>query len=236
MTAVPARRRTRPPAGDAGMTLSEVVVVMMIGSVVLTLVAGLTIGLVQGNARNLARQGQVDEARSAVLWLSRGMGQAVAPSTLSDQVAGDSAVVAASGSALTFYSNIDNPTTDTGDPAGPTLVTFRVDDGVLRRVTQRPDPGSTLTGWTYTCDATACPDRHEDLVVARGVADRLFRYVDGGGSPLPPDGSPALLTAAELAAVDAIEVSVVVESADPAGSSGPTTVLRRIALPDWSRF
>lgn len=222
--------------GDAGMTLSEVIVVMLVGSVVLTLVTALTINLTRSNAQNTSRQGQVDEARSAIMWLSRALGQAVAPSTLSDQVAGDTALVAASGSALTFYSNIDNPTTETADATGPTLVSFTVTDGVLRRTTQRPDPGSTFASWTYACDAVACPDLHEDLLVARGVDEHLFRYVDAAGAPLPADRSAAPLTAAELAAVDAVEVTVVVTSFDPEGSSGSTTVLRRVSLPDWSRF
>lgn len=230
-------RRPVRATGDAGMTLSELVIVMMVGSVVLALVASLTIGLVSGNAQNLARQGQVDEARSAVSWLSRALGQAIAPSTLSDRVEGDVPLIAASGSEIVFYANVDNPTGHGTDPAGPTLITFTVRDGVLHRISQRPDPGSSVAGWSYDCDVVACPELHEDLVVARGVGERLFRYVDALGAPLPADGSPAALTSTELAAVDAVEVSVVVTAEKPTGAgTGPTTVLRRVSLPDWSRF
>lgn len=228
-------RPRRAPA-DAGMTMSEVIVVMLVGSIVLTLIGALTIGLIRGNSQNLARQTQIDEARSAVTWLSRALGQAVAPRTLSDRVEGDIPLIAASGTELTFYAHLDNPTGNGTDPAGPTLVTFAVRDGVLHRISQRPDHGSTFAGWTFTCDAVACPELHEDLVVARGVADRLFRFVDASGAPLPADGAAAPLTAAELAAVDAVEVSVVIGSDEPAESTGTTTVLRRVSLPDWSRF
>ena len=114
----PAARRPRPTRArtgdDTGMTLSELVVVMMIGSVVLALVAALSIGLTQGNAQNLARQGQVDQALSAMRWLSRSLGQAVPPGTLSQAMAGEAAVLEASGTELVFYSNIDNPSSEIG--------------------------------------------------------------------------------------------------------------------------
>lgn|GEM_PF-5567522 len=243
MTARPtpaARRPRTTPArtgDDTGMTLSELVVVMMIGSVVLALVAALTIGLTQGNAHNLARQGQVDQALSAMRWLSRSLGQAVAPGTLSQAMAGEAAVLEASGTELVFYSNIDNPSSDTGEATGPTRVTVRLgDDGVLRRITQRPDPTSTTTVWSYDCPPTACPELHEDLVIARDVQAPVFRYVARGGAALPADGDDRALTPAEAAAIDAVEVTVVVASGDPSAPAGPTTVLRRISLDTWSRL
>lgn len=219
------------------MSLSELIVVMMVGSVVVVLVAGLTIGLTQGNAQNLARQGQIDEAQSAMRWLSRSLSQAVSPGSLSQEMAGEAAVLEASGTELTFYSNIDNPTTDTGEATGPMRVTLRLeDDGVLRRITQRPDPSSTLTTWSWSCPQIACPASYEDMVIARDVQAPVFRYVARSGDPLPAGGEDRPLTPAEAAAVDAIEVVVVVASQGPAETSGTTTVLRRISLNTWSQL
>lgn len=241
MTAAQTRARRRPRAlregGDAGMSLSELVVVMMVASVVFALVAGLTISLTQGNAQNLARQGQVDEALSAMRWLSRSLSQAVSPGALSQNMAGEAAVLEASGTELVFYSNIDNPSTDAGEATGPTRVVLSLDDdGVLRRVTQRPDPTSTMTDWSYDCPRTVCPSLHEDLVIARDVQAPVFRYVARGGAPLPADGDDRPLTPAEAAAIDAVEVTVVVASGDPSAPSGATTVLRRISLNPWSQL
>lgn len=227
-----ARRRA---ARDAGLSLAELVVVMLVGGMLLVLVASLTAGLTRGNAANLARQQQVDEARTAVTWLSRALGQAVAPRELSDDMSGDVPLVFAAGHRLEFFTHLDDRGGDATTSAGPARVAFDVTDGVLRRTIQYPDPGSTLARWTYDCTPADCPENHEVLAVARGVDPALFRYVAADGSALPVPDPTTGLTAAQLAEVAAIEVRVVV-GLDAAGEARPTTVLRRVSLPDWKRF
>ncbi|GAB2458697.1 prepilin-type N-terminal cleavage/methylation domain-containing protein [Xylanimonas ulmi] len=224
-----ARARQR----EAGVTLAELVVVMMVGSVVLALVGALTVGLLRSNARNLARQEQVDAARTGVSWLSRSLERAVAPSAVSDRLTGDLAILAASDTELRFYALLDDGGSDV-EATGPSLVTFAVLDGALHRIVRRPDPSPT-GDWTFTCGATQCPDLHEDLVVARGVTGAVFRYVDRAGGRLPADASARTLTEAERAAVASVEVSIVI--ADPADPGATTTVLARVSLLDyWSEL
>lgn len=229
-------RRRCARARDEGLTLSELVVTMMIGTVVLGLVASLTVALLRGSSENLARQSQVDEARAAVSWLARTLGQAVSPRDLSPQMGGP-VFEEASASRLVFHAHVDDPAGPGRTQTGPSRVTFEVDgDGELHRRTQRPDGGSTLTEWTYGCSATVCPDLHEDLVVARGVDAQLFRYVAADGHALLPPGSGTGLTPGALGDVAAVEVAVVVRGDAAQQPTGATTVLRRISLHDWSTF
>jgi len=237
-----ARSRRATARRDAGMTLTELMVVMLIMGIVVAATATLTIGMSRTTGQNVARQDQIDVARAAVERISKTTRTAVKPSQLLSSCSVSCAEVDAflqgKNLSVKFYANLDNP----GNSVGPSQVTYTIatsgaDAGVLIEKVQRPDSNiPTSSGYAY-CNAevagatSACRSRLTVRRVAPGVstAKPVFAYFAGNGDPLIPVASG--LSAADLEKVLAIEVTLTVRSASPTAPR-PTTYIQRITLPN----
>lgn len=232
--------RTTARERDLGMTVVEMAVVMLILGIVIAATATLTIGFQRTNAENVARQDQLDSARSSVERISRMLRSAVKPSQLLYNCPGclADAFMSAGDVSVRFYANVDNP----GNTIGPSRVTYAVpvtgvDRGVLIETVQVPDPGGPLsTGYVY-CDATAtgaseaCKSRLTTRRLAEGVstAEPIFAYYGPDGARLNTGG--AGLSGDDLAKVLSVELVLTVESTEPTKPL-PTTYIQRITLPN----
>lgn len=224
---------------DAGTTIVELAVTMLIMSIVAVATLTLVIGFERSNAQNMARQDQIDEVRTAVLHVSTTLRSAVAPSQLpecSDGSCPDDAFIEASGYLMRFYANLDNP----DGSVGPSRVEYYLDGTTLMQAVQVPDsavPGPS--GFQY-CDAradgasAACAARLTEMPLAFNVVQDastpLFSYYKQGAVEMVP-ASGGSLTAAELANVLSVDVHVVSQVAQ-AEKADPTEVVQRVTLPN----
>lgn len=233
---------------DAGTTLTEMLVVMVILGLVVATTATLTISMNTTIAQNTARQDQIDVARTAVERLSKTTRTAVKPSQLLTNcsatcIAIDS-FLQGDGLSMKFYGNLDNPVsaTNPGGTVGPSQISYVIgtsgaDAGVLIEKVQVPDsPSGSSNGYAY-CAAeapgadAACKKRLTTRRLATGVstATSAFTYYDASGVQLVPTASG--LSATDLAKVMAIEVRLTVQSASSTRPL-PTTYIQRITLPN----
>jgi type II secretory pathway pseudopilin PulG len=239
------RLKTALARRDAGATLTELLVVMLILGIVVAATASLTISLTRTTAQNTARQDQVDAARTAVERISKTTRTAVKPSQLLGNCSATCEATSAflQGGALTtqFFANLDNP----GNAVGPSRITYTIatsgtDKGVLVEKVQRPDPwttGSLTDGYKY-CNAEATgasTDCKNRLTVRKytgevSTAKSVFTYWGADGNELkPPAGGT--LSAEDLKKVVGIEVTLTVQSASPTAPRS-TTYIQRITLPN----
>lgn len=228
--------------GDAGLTLTELLVTMMIMSVVVIAATTLSIGFAKTNAANVTRQDQIDAARMASESMSKLIRAAVKPSQLTTSCAGcvADAFIKAEPFVVQFYANINNP----GNSVGPSRVTYTVattgpQAGELVENVQRPNSNiPSGSGYEY-CDATAvgatadCKARLSTRVVARDVVlheGPLLKYYDEAGLLMtPPVGGS--LSGPELERVLSIELAVRIQT-ETAYEAGSTTYIQRIMLPN----
>jgi type II secretory pathway pseudopilin PulG len=226
----------RARRGDAGITLVETAVTMLILGFVSASVMVLMNGAQKMSFENGARLDQINAGRVAIEAMSRNLRAAIMPSQLgstcadpllvNDPSCAPAAFVSGTPTAVQFYANTDNA----NNVLGPSKVTYLL-GGVggtelierIQRADARP-AGSTT--YTYCAPSPSCPVR--ERVLARGVVTGtpLFTYYDGAGTVMPQ----TTLDANALARVDAIEVTVAVRS--PRGAVAPATFLQRVALPN----
>ncbi len=245
-----ARRRARLDGRDgaprdAGLTIAEMTVTMLIMSIVIAATATLAIGFNRTAAENMARQEQIDVARAAVDAMSRTLRTAIKPAQLPIACGAgctQDAFLEGRATSVRFYANIDNP----GNTVGPsqityTLVTSGPDAGTLVEKIQTPDsnvPGPS--GYSY-CNAEAagasaqCKARLRVRPIATGViasdARPIFAYYDTTGSRMtPPAGGT--LTVDRLARVLSIEVRLEVQQQQGAHRVPATEYVQRIVMPN----
>ena len=233
------RQLHRLRRSDEGMTLVELMVVMIVSSIIAVLTVTLVIGVMRTNSRNVVRQDQVDAARVAVESMGKTLRASVKPSQLSSGCGSgctEDAFLTGTKLGVQFYSNIDNP----GNITGPSRVTYSVvttgaQKGNLVETIQIPNsnvPGSS--GYAY-CSGTAgsCKSRITTRVLARDVVHdgpAVLRYFDDAGNEMVPVGTGSLTTA-QLKSVLSIEVRLAVMDRD-SDKPKPTTYIQRLMLPN----
>ncbi|MBT0995204.1 prepilin-type N-terminal cleavage/methylation domain-containing protein [Cellulomonas sp. DKR-3] len=230
---------------ERGTSLAELLIGMTIFTILMAAVTTLAIGYQRVNAESVARQDQVDVARTASERLTKVVRTVVKPSQLISCVTATcsdiDAFVSASSTSMKFYANLDNA----GNVVGPRQVTYVVQPtgpGTARLVerVQRPDSSTPGTnGYTY-CDAlaagasAACRSRMTTATLVEGVRTDgpapLFAYYDNEGD-LMSTGAGGSLTSAQIDQVLSIELTLRVR-ADDARSTGATTYIQRILLPN----
>jgi type II secretory pathway pseudopilin PulG len=230
-------RRRAAPTGEAGVSLVELLVTIIVTSIVATATVALVLGVHRANARNEARLDQVNTARNAVEVMTRGLRSAVRQSQLLPKCPGcaaEPAVVSASGYSVVFYTNLDN----SGNAAGPRKVSYTVATtgataGQLVEVVQRPDSSTpTATGYRYcTTDDSACAARRSTRLLASGVRTDgtapLFSYTDSTGAGLAGSN----LSATQLESIVAVELTLRLVGISP-GARDDTTYIQRVLLPN----
>jgi len=228
---------------EAGITLAELLVTMMILSFIVVTTAAIVIGTQRTSQQTVNRLEQVQEARTGTERMSQTLRTAVMPSQLIGACAGctEDAFVQGRRFEVQFYANIDNP----GNSVGPSRVTYSVSDpdgdgvGDLVQTVQVPDsPVPTNLGYQYCNPALGSPTclaRVRTQVVARDVlvdpARPIFRYFNELGEELDPGNGS--LTAAQLGRVLSVELLVRVQGQQGEDTrAGETTFVQRIMLPN----
>lgn len=232
------RRRAR---GEAGTTLTELNITMIVMAVIVVATTSLIIGFHTSNAENMSRQEQIDSARYSVELMSRSIRAAVKPAQISAACSvttcPEDAFMLGDDFHVQFYANLDNA----GGSVGPSQVEYVVVDGRLTETIQIPDsPTPTASGFQY-CDheapgaSAACKARVSTRLLAEGVqtddATPLFRFWDRSGVQLDPDAYGGVLTGAEMQTVVAVELVINVQAPN-ATRAEPTEYIQRVMLPN----
>jgi Tfp pilus assembly protein FimT len=216
---------------DDGFTLAELLVTVALT----TLVAGFTFTLliqgVRSTGSTSVRQDNAGQGRVAIEAISRNLRTAIAPALYRDMscsagCAATTALTAADGGSVTFYANLG------GVAAPPSRITYAATGTTLMETVQAATVGANST-YSFCTPSATCAVRTRTLV--RGIvpptaAQPLFTYYRDGVSPTALTLS-APATAAELTAVDSVDVLLKVRTSTKWGTPA-TTVAMRIALPN----
>jgi prepilin-type N-terminal cleavage/methylation domain-containing protein len=227
----PALRRIRHE--DDGVTLTELIVTV----VVLGLLASATVLMVSASMRvssgNKERLDQSNTAAIAMQRVSRTLRTAVLQSQLTTSctlaICTESAFLKGTPTSVQFYADVDNPK----NSVGPSRVTYDVTAGVLTETVQQPDsPTPDAAGYHYCSAGPGCAIRSTVLATDVQTATSIFSFYTAADSVNAIALAPASqLTAAQLKAVDSIDVSLVVQKAGGANVAGASMV-QRVALPN----
>ena len=231
---------------DAGITLAELLVTMMIMSFIVMATAALVIGTQNASQQNVNRLDQIQEARNGTERMSQTLRTAVMPSQLLGGCLGcvGDAFVQGKRFEVQFYGNFENP----NNSIGPSRITYTVADpdadgvGELVQTIQKPDsPYPTATGYQYCNPDPAANPSAECLsnvrrsIVARDVlvdpSKPLLRYFDQHGNEMHP-GSGSL-DGDQLSRVLSVEIHLRVQGQQGANTQAKeTSYIQRIMLPN----
>lgn len=227
----------RRPTGEDGLSLAELLVTVVVGSLVLGAAAVIFSSAIRSSTTTQRRLDTTNSGRVAMDALTRSLRTAVLPSQLDDLTSTDAAFLRATADGLSFYANLQNdpgPSATADDIAhlGPRRVSYAVEGGVLVQTLQTPN-AHTVDDHDYTyCDLTVGGCAVTRLALSPvSTAAPLFTYYGNGGARLDLDPSCGCLLPTALLAVDAVEVRLSI--AQPGTSpAAPTTYLSRVALPN----
>jgi prepilin-type N-terminal cleavage/methylation domain-containing protein len=218
---------TEPGSGhsrDGGYTMMEMVVVVMILGIVLAMVQTTLILTQRTVAGSGSRVDQTMQARVAIDSLTKVLRTAVLPSQLNGTGSSSTAAAFIQGTktSVQFYANINNDS----NIIGPSQVTYNIDSsGMLTEKIQPPDAHAVGNyNYLYTC--TTCATTR---VLARNVSttQAMFTYYTKTGATI----TDTVLTAADLSAVDSVDVVIMVK-ASANQTIQATTLYERVTLPN----
>jgi len=213
---VASRRRLRS-GSEAGVSLVELIVTIMITGVVLSIVAAMFINVakVTADANGTNRRSSI--AANVMNEVSKAIRTAANNATASSPDA-DPAIVSGTQSALTLYSYVDTSPTA---PA-PTKVTFRVDaNGDVWE--DRVAGSASGSYWAFT--ATATSRNLGGPVSTTG----LFTYLDQNNAEVVP-GSTGF-TLAQRNMISSVKVTVTIANAPTLGSD-PIVIVNTVGMPN----
>jgi prepilin-type N-terminal cleavage/methylation domain-containing protein len=218
---------------DDGVTLTELLVTM----VVLGILVSATVLMVSASMRvssgNKERLDQSNSASIAMQRVSRTLRTAVLQSQLTTTctlaICTESAFLKGTRTSVQFYADVDNPK----NSVGPSRVTYDITGGVLTETVQKPDsPTPDAAGYHYCTPGPGCAIRTTVLatdVQTTGPVFSFYTAADPVNAIVLTTGQQ--LTAAQLKAVDSIDVSLVVQRAGGANVAG-ASMIQRVALPN----
>jgi type II secretory pathway pseudopilin PulG len=215
-------RRRRRPDDEAGFTLVEMGITMLIMSVIFTII--ITVVMTAENTASSAQQRYVAtaDAETTLEVVSRELRATVPIDTTASVVA----IVSASANAVSFYSSLG--ATIGGAPA-PTLVTLSIapvgTTGYDQLIDSQVAPGGTAQPYTFTGRPVTRVDGYWLSPQAGNAAGAIFQYY-GQCSPVPL-ASP--VSSANLPTIASVEVTIT-------SSQGPNqaeaTVQTMVYLPN----
>ena len=217
-------RKLRRAGREGGYTMVEMMVVVMILGVVLAAVQTTLIMTNKTVAGSAARVDQTQQAKTAIDSMTKVLRTAVLPSQLNGtgSVSSAAAFITGTGTSVQFYANINNDS----NIIGPSQVSYTVNgSGYLIEKIQPPD-AHAVGNYNYTYLCTTCT---YSRILARNVstAQPLFTYYTKSGATI----TDTTLTAADLAAVDSIDMVVKVK-ATVNQTIQATTLYARVTLPN----
>lgn len=208
-----ARRRS-----DAGMTLIEVLVGVVIFTVLGGLLTGFVVEMLRSNTGTTNRAANVDQLRVSTDALTKGLRTAVRPEQLNPACASacDAAFLSASASAVTFYANH-------GAAGKARLTTYRVEQDPDKLGTGRLVEEVRASAAPGGAPVTACGAGCTSRTLARGLvwpviaADPVFAFAD--------DGCANFVTTMDAADIACVLIDLPVLGArDNPGTSATATV------------
>ena len=225
-------RRPRPNR-DAGVTLAETLVGMIVASLVMGAAATMFVAALQSNKLSIARLDTINEGRISVEAMGRTLRTAVLPKQLDDASSADAAFLQGESKAVSFYANINN----LGNATGPSRVSYAVNaSNQLVQTIQPPLPLPVNHDFKY-CDPLLASCYKKVTVLGTGIdtSAAIFVYYDQSGAPITfasicTDGQ-ACLSGADLGNVDAVDLKLVLKQPNTT-NIGPTTYLLRVSLPN----
>jgi Tfp pilus assembly protein PilV len=229
------RSRTAAVRGDAGVTLAEMSVTMLVLGM---LVAALAAMVVSGERITSGVKERLDQSNSATIAMqrmSRNLRTAVLQSQLTTACiissCTDSAFLVGSPTQVSFYADVDNPK----NTVGPSRVTYTVTAGALVETVQKPDsPVPDATGYHYCTPGNAgCVVRTTTLAtgVQTSPVSVFTYYTAAAPNSGMAMGTGGVLSSAQLKTVDSIDISLQVVQAGGTPVGGATMV-QRVALPN----
>lgn len=217
MTGREASRRRLGPASEAGVSLVELIVTIMVTGIVLSIVAAMFVNVAKVTADSNGTNTRSSIAANVMNEMSKVIRLAANNATASSEDP-DPAIVSATASALTVYSYAD---TSPSAPA-PAKVTFRVDSsGTVWE--DRVAGSASGSYWVFTGAATS-----RNLGSPIGTAN-LFTYLDQGGLPVAP-GSTGL-TLAQRSTIASVRVTVTIAN-NPTLGSDPVVITNTVGMPN----
>lgn len=215
------RRRLASGASEAGLSLVEIIVAMMLTGILMTIVGSLVINV----AKITSNSGSTALRSSVAANVMDEVSKVVRPASNNDTggTDPDPAVVSGTISGLTVISYVDaNPVS----PA-PTKVTFRL-DAKSNLVEDRIAGTLSATGyWTFT--GTTTTRTIGGPVSALTGNDALFVYLDDNGQVLTPGTTGLSLT--QRQSIASIRVTIRIENALTSGSD-PIIITNTVGMPN----
>jgi len=195
--------------GDAGFTLVELAVAMLVTGVLAAGVGTIMLGTVRMTNTMNTKVSMAADTRTAMQIMSRDLRGTVVPLNVTPAV---TALTTATASAVTFYTMLDRPggATYNGDPV-PTKVEFYLSGTCL---TMAQTPGTVVAGSGFSWPASGRTTR----CILRNAAAPAFLYYDTGTGT-----TPLTQPLASLAAVRSLDITVSVT--DPKNPTVPASVL-----------
>jgi type II secretory pathway pseudopilin PulG len=218
---------------DDGVTLAELTVtIVVLGALVSVTVLMVTASMrVAGGTKE--RMDQSNSATIAMQRVTRTLRTAVLQSQLTTTctlaICTESAFLKGTPTSVQFYADVDNPK----NSVGPSRVTYEVVGGVLTETVQKPQsPTPDAAGYHYCAPGPGCEIRTTVLATDVQSTTPVFSfYTSSDMVNAIPLAAGTQLTAAQLKAVDSIDVVLNVQRAGGANVAGASMV-QRVALPN----
>lgn len=207
-------RLRRMGRDQAGFTMTEMIVTVMLLGIVLTFTIQGLISMTQATNRNDLRLQNLDEARVIMGAVSKDL------RTGTMLVAGTSPFIVAEDNRVVFYANLS--------ATGPKKVEIYIDatnpkEKILVEKVTDQDPGSDPPTYTTQPAKTRLVGKY----VANGTGMPLFTYYDSTGAVL----TPTPLDATNMLAVRSVGITLAIrKDVDPTIPS--TTLVNRVSLPN----
>lgn len=225
MSTLRARLRQGRGEHERGMTLVELMVTITLTSSVVAVVAGGLVTATKLMGSNSLRLQEVGENQVAIEAMTKTMRTAVEPRLLG-AASDDAAFIQGDSKRVAFYAALSSLIEPTGGGMtryGPVRVTYTLTGGELVETYQLPDEHLPSNhDYTYcTVGSTGCEVRSR--TIASNVVDApIFTFYGESGNTLAVP-----LSAANLEAVDSIDIVVTSQTAEGTESS---TVVSRVSL------
>lgn len=211
------RTRLSHRAGDAGASLTELLVTMFVSGIVLAIVGTMFVNVARITTNSNASTQRNSIAGNIMSELSKVIRTA---STNPTSGTPDPAIISGTGTALTLYSYVDaNP----ASPA-PTKVGFRI-DAQGQVIEDRWTASISNSYWVFTGSPTSRPLGGPVTTAAAP----LFSYIEADGDVITVASSG--LTAAQRATVASVRVNVTLDNTLTTGAD-PIIVVNTVGMPN----
>ncbi len=220
--------RMRRTGGDAGFTLTEMLVGIVMLGLIMTALTSLMIVTQRVSGKNGSYLADTDQGRNAIEGVSKTLRTAVLPSQLLDYSLGDAAFIQGTDTSMQFYADLNLP-----QVYGPSKVSYSIvaaSDGTgnLIETIQPPDQPVNAHNYSWCTPGPGCTSART-RTLAMGLkwpSPTVFTYYDTTGTAI---ATP--LTAGGMANVRTVDIAFTVKTTSGFNQL-PTTYLQRVSLPN----